>query len=205
MLKGGANRGSYEAGAIYALVRNLPEEEVRYDVVSGVSVGALNAAHISTYPKGKEMEMSTDLVALWTILTAGNLYQNWNWGIVQGLLFKNAIYDSTPLHEFISEYFSNRTVHRLVHFNSVDAITGEIITFDETVDKATFIKGLWGSTAVPFVFLPVPFGDRLLIDGGVAWNLDVASAVNKCRLLVDSDEKIHLDIIDVDRGVPLLE
>jgi predicted patatin/cPLA2 family phospholipase len=87
----------------------------------------------------------------------------------------------------------------------VDAITGNIVTFDETVDKNTFIKGLWGSTAVPFVFLPVPFEDKLLIDGGVAWNLDVASAVNKCRLLVNSDEKIHLDIIDVDRGASIME
>ena len=93
----------------------------------------------------------------------------------------------------------------MVHFNSVDAITGNIVTFDETVDKNTFIKGLWGSTAVPFVFLPVPFEDKLLIDGGVAWNLDVASAVNKCRLLVNSDEKIHLDIIDVDRGASIME
>lgn len=38
-----------------------------------------------------------------------------------------------------------------------------------------------------------------MIDGGVAWNLDVASAIFKCREVVDSDSKIILDIIDVDR------
>lgn len=74
MLKGGANRGSYEAGAIYALVRNLPASEVKYDVISGVSVGALNAAHISTYPIGEETLMADELIELWTNLTAGNLY-----------------------------------------------------------------------------------------------------------------------------------
>ena len=37
-----------------------------------------------------------------------------------------------------------------------------------------------------------------MIDGGVAWNLDVASAIKKCREIVDSDSKIILDIIDVD-------
>ena len=55
VLKGGGNKGAYEAGAIYALVKNLHPDEVKYDVVSGISVGALNAAHVATYPKGDEM------------------------------------------------------------------------------------------------------------------------------------------------------
>ena len=48
-------------------------------------------------------------------------------------------------------------------------------------------------------------GDRVLMDGGVAWNLDVSSAIQKCRLLVDSDDKITLDVIDVDRSFVGLE
>jgi predicted acylesterase/phospholipase RssA len=92
-------------------------------------------------------------------------------------MFKPGLYDTSPQHEFIKEYFSNRTIHRLVHFNSVDANTGEIVTFDETNDKETFIKGLCASTAVPFVFPPVIHGDKVLMDGGVAWNLDVSSAI----------------------------
>jgi len=38
------------------------------------------------------------------------------------------------------------------------------------------------------------------MDGGVAWNLDIAAAVEKCQTLVDSDDKIYLDVIDVDRS-----
>lgn len=186
VLKGGANRGSYEAGAISALVRNLPEGEAQYDVISGVSVGALNAAHISTYPIGKELEMSEDLLNLWFSLHDGSLFKSWNWGVMEGLIFKEGLYDSSPLHEMVREYFSNRTIHRLVHFNSVDAITGRIVPFDEQTDKEGFMTGLCGSTAVPFLFPPVPYKDKLLIDGGCVWNLDIASAVNKCRTIVDS-------------------
>ncbi len=120
-------------------------------------------------------------------------------------MFKPGLYDTSPQHEFIKEYFNNRTIHRLVHFNSVDANTGEIVTFDETNDKETFIKGLCASTAVPFVFPPVIHGDKVLMDGGVAWNLDVSSAIQKCRLLVDSDDKIILDVIDVDRSINNLD
>lgn len=199
-MKGGANRGAYEAGAIYALVHNLPEEEVQYDVISGVSVGALNAAHVASYPKGKEKEMSIDLIALWSNFTTGSFYQNWKWGgIIRGFLKEKGIYDSSPLHNFIGEYFRSRKIHRLLHINSVDANTGDIQAFDETNDIETLIKGLCASTAVPFLFPPVEYNGKILMDGGVAWNLDVASAILKCREIVDSDSKITLDIIDVDR------
>lgn len=54
VLKGGANRGAYEAGAISSFVKYLEPSEVEYDVVSGVSVGALNAAIVSLFAKGDE-------------------------------------------------------------------------------------------------------------------------------------------------------
>ena len=74
VLKGGGNKGAYEAGAIYALVKNLHPHEVRYDVVSGISVGALNAAHVATYPKGEELKMAEDLVQMWTDISQADLY-----------------------------------------------------------------------------------------------------------------------------------
>ena len=54
---------------------------------------------------------------------------------------------------------------------------------------------------MPFVFPPIKIGDQIMIDGGVAWNLDVSSAIEKCRTLVDSDAKIVLDIIDLDQSI----
>lgn len=88
VLKGGANRGSYEAGVIEAFVENLPPEEVQYDVVTGISVGALNAAHCSTYPKGEEVRMAKDLIGLWTNLTEADLYRSWpRGGIIAGLFW----------------------------------------------------------------------------------------------------------------------
>jgi hypothetical protein len=95
----------------------------------------------------------------------------------------------------------NRTFHRLIHINSVDAISGDIVSFDEKDAMHKFIIGLQGSTAVPFVFLPVPFEDKLLMDGGVVWNLDVASAILKCKEIVDDNSKIFIDIIDVDMNM----
>lgn len=59
---------------------------------------------------------------------------------------------------------------------------------------------------MPFVFPPVELQDHILIDGGSAWNLDVISAIQRCRGIVDDDRKIIVDVIDVERnstGIPL--
>jgi predicted acylesterase/phospholipase RssA len=49
-MSGGANKGAYEGGVIYGLTHNLPENETQWDVVSGVSAGALNAVGVSVWP-----------------------------------------------------------------------------------------------------------------------------------------------------------
>lgn len=54
-LSGGGNKGSYEAGAIHGLVNGLEPKDVEYDVVTGVSVGAINAAGVSLWPIGQEL------------------------------------------------------------------------------------------------------------------------------------------------------
>lgn len=38
------------------MVRSLPPEETQYDVLSGISVGAVNAAGMALFPKGQELE-----------------------------------------------------------------------------------------------------------------------------------------------------
>jgi hypothetical protein len=54
---------------------------------------------------------------------------------------------------------------------------------------------------VPFIFPYVEFEDKVLIDGGSVWNLDIVSAVERCRELVDDDSKIFVDVIDVERNL----
>ena len=57
---------------------------------------------------------------------------------------------------------------------------------------------------MPFIFPAIKVDGMILVDGGVSWNLDVSSAIEKCRTLVDSDSKIILDIIDVDKNMDFL-
>ena len=43
-LRGGGVHGSFEVGVLKAFVENLDPIDVRYDIVSGVSIGALIAS-----------------------------------------------------------------------------------------------------------------------------------------------------------------
>ena len=91
-------------------------------------------------------------------------------------------------------------MERKLSFTAVNANNGEVISFDETLEKDDLIKGLMGSTAMPFVFPSIPYKGKVLIDGGSAWNLDVASAIKRCYELVDHESQIVVDIIDVGRN-----
>ena len=69
VMSGGGNKGSYEAGVLYGLYHLLPHEDLAYDVVSGVSVGAINAVAVSLYPPDKGYEMVDWICGLWMNMT----------------------------------------------------------------------------------------------------------------------------------------
>ena len=52
VMSGGANRGAYELGVIHGLVNILKEGETKWDVLTGVSAGALNSLIMSLFPIG---------------------------------------------------------------------------------------------------------------------------------------------------------
>ena len=49
---GGGDKGAFEVGVLKEFLKKLPAEETAYDVVTGVSVGALNAIHFAYTEKG---------------------------------------------------------------------------------------------------------------------------------------------------------
>lgn len=56
MLKGGGIHGAYESGVLKSIVEQMPAEDIKYDYVSGVSIGAANASLIALFPLGQEKE-----------------------------------------------------------------------------------------------------------------------------------------------------
>ena len=98
MLGGGANNGAWEAGVLYGLIHNASDPtDYQYDVISGVSAGALNATVLAGWEPGKEKEMVSWLCDLWSNLKTSDVWQDWKYGKLEGLTTKHGIVDNSPL------------------------------------------------------------------------------------------------------------
>lgn len=94
-------------------------------------------------------------------------------------------------------------IKRKIVVSCVDASTGAVHIFNETSSDP--IKGVMSSASIPFVFphqVWAPFThdnptskDLVCIDGGTAYNVNLVSAVERCRETADSDEDITIDIV----------
>ena len=64
-LSGGGNNGAWESGIIWGLMHYGNPEDFQWDVVSGVSAGAINSSAVVLFPKGMEVAMSEYMDYLW--------------------------------------------------------------------------------------------------------------------------------------------
>jgi len=52
-MSGGGSKGAYEAGVLYGLITtDTDKAKYEYDVVTGVSAGAINTGAVSVFGKG---------------------------------------------------------------------------------------------------------------------------------------------------------
>ncbi len=152
VMSGGANKGAYEAGVISGLVSHLTPSEVTWDVVSGVSAGAMNTAGVCTHAVGDEVNMVDYLLNMWGNLTSDKIYVAWPGGFLQGLTLESGLYDDTPLRTLIANVLNEKGIHRRVVVSAVDSNTGKYSPYTEAVGVAEFAKVVVASGSVPFVF-----------------------------------------------------
>jgi NTE family protein len=72
VLTGGGARGAYQVGVMQWIARNYPELEV--PILTGVSAGAINAAHIAAHP-GTFKQACYELRHLWAELTPDHIFR----------------------------------------------------------------------------------------------------------------------------------
>ena len=53
-LKGGGIHGAWEAGCVQAVMEHMEAADVKYDLIGGVSIGAINASIFALHPPGEE-------------------------------------------------------------------------------------------------------------------------------------------------------
>ncbi len=109
----------------------------------------------------------------------------------------SSILNDQNLREFLSIYA--RPVYRINDFDELPipyrAMTTDIVNGNELLlDKGSIILAMRASMSIPSVFLPVPYNNTLLVDGGVLNNFptDVAKAMG-ADVIIGSDVGGGLD------------
>jgi len=126
-MSGGGSKGAYEAGAVHSIVNTLPAPDNQYDVVSGVSVGAINSASFALFAKGDELQLGDFILNLWK-----NMKNDMVWKFRDnidpvGPLFDNSGFvDDTPLYEFLHGILSEfaNIARRTIITTANDVLTG---------------------------------------------------------------------------------
>lgn len=164
VLQGGGAKGAFQAGVLKHLIGDL---KTHYDIVCGISVGALNAAYVSQYAAGDEAICAADLESLWLSLDNSKVRKKWfAWPLT--VPWKPSVYDSKPLNSLVREVIDPSLIlssGRKLRVGAVSLEAGEYRAWTE--QSADIITGVLASSAFPGGMTPVKSLGEFWIDGGV--------------------------------------
>ena len=143
-LSGGGDKGAYEAGVVYGLVKNLPAGEAAWDVVTGISAGSINAGAIATFSVGDEDAMADFLLDTARTLTGDDIFKSWSapgpfgvlypLGVLYGFFYRSGIFNSEPLLDFMQKKLASRGLtNRKLLVGATSYNSGNLVTWNETL------------------------------------------------------------------------
>jgi predicted acylesterase/phospholipase RssA len=121
-------------------------------------------------------------------------------GIIDGIFFQSGAVDDSPLSTFLTKLGSPLLPPKRKYVvSSGDVNSGAYVRFTEAnyTSKEMLVKEVVSSSSIPFVFpnQKWPGTDHpVMMDGGTMYNVNLVSAVQRCRENVDQDSKITIDI-----------
>ncbi len=192
VLSGGGAKGAFELGVVDYLVKDL---QLAFEVICGVSTGALNASFLSQ-GKGYEglKERLDELEEIWFGISSDeDVYlKDLSWDSLRIV----SLYDNTPLKEKIEDMLNTEAIKDSgVEFRAgvVSLNTGEYITVDQ--DHASLKRFILASTAIPVLFSPVRYRGRLYVDGGVRNITPLQDAFSALKALPPRESPDELYIV----------
>jgi NTE family protein len=165
VLSGGGVKGAYQVGA---LKKWLFDDWQDYDIFCGVSVGAINGAFLSQFPKGDPKAAYEKLEGVWAKVNQSNVKKAWFPLSVVESLWKPSVYNSEPLQKWIFSELDQKKVAasgKKLRVVAVSWNTGDTWVADETSEEIA--KWVLASASFPVMLTPVEIDGQLWTDGGV--------------------------------------
>jgi len=172
VLSGGGVRGAFQAGALLGESNRNPLLD--YDVIAGVSAGAINAGAVASFAeqKGDFAHGVRTLQEMWrTIEGSHSIYEKRMWGWLAGY-FKQGLYKTKPLKKLLDIHLDSQAI-RLSHRQlrvGVWNVTSDVY-FEVSENKADLATWILASASIPVILEPVRIKDVVYADGGVRNNV----------------------------------
>jgi len=159
VLSGGGAKGAFQFMA-EKYAREIKGYD--WDIISGVSVGALNATMLAM-GKYKRLE------EIWYSISNEQVYTGKLnlWAFIKIAFGAKSIYGNEPLWKLLQQEYEPDKVKVDLRIGAVSLGSGEYITFKPSDNG--FLRAVLASTAIPVVWEPVYVTDRYpdMVDGGV--------------------------------------
>lgn len=178
-LGSGGARGLAHIGVL----KSLEKHNIPIDYIAGSSIGSIIGAHYATYQDSKKLE---ELVLAFTRKKGMGLFD---------LTIKGGIIKGEKTERFITEILSGKQFHELkipLAIVATDLNTAEPVIFT----SGDLTKAIRASIAIPAVYQPILYLDKLLADGGLSnpvpstvasdMGADITIAVNLDHVYVEN-------------------
>ncbi len=167
VLSGGAFYGAFELGVILYLIKELG---MKFDIVCGTSVGALNAAMVV----GGNINEVEDL---WRSLDSrDNIFRP---GILENIIAKGGLYGIEPLAELVDQHVDVERLRKSDMQLLVGVVcleTGEFMLIDQ---NNPHIKSfILASASVPGMTPAIKIDGKHYVDGGLRYVMPVRQIMN---------------------------
>jgi predicted patatin/cPLA2 family phospholipase len=164
-MSGGGSFGAVEVGILEKIHTN-------FDLISGVSVGALNACFLSYFDKNNFNIGLQNLKNIYLNLKNDDIYKP-NWHFSYHNINKVGFFDTTPLHDTLEKilysFHNKNIIPSIIGSTNLNNGNFDIFYLNNYTNKEQ-VDLLLTSSAIPIAFPPRMWNNSLYIDGGVISN-----------------------------------
>jgi NTE family protein len=159
VLSGGGAKGAFQCGA-EKYAREV--KGYKWDIIAGVSVGALNGCMLA-------MEKYDRLFEVWNTISNEQVYTGgFNiWATIQLIFGAKSFYGNDPLRRMLKKELEMNKIKADLRIGAVSLVTGDYVEF--RADSPGLIDAVLASTVMPIIWTPVDVSPlyRSMVDGGV--------------------------------------